>query len=575
MSERNHLPESWTGWTITGEIGAGSYGKVYEAGLDSGDHAEKAAVKIIRIPADDAEAAVLAHELPERNDQIRYYENLVDGLLAEIHAMEALRDNPHAVRLEDYYVEHEEGSLSWTIYIRMELLTPFEDYKVDHEITEETVRKLGLDMCDVLSECEKRSILHRDIKTENIMVAEDGNFKLGDFGLARQMKITTGSLSLKGSFSYMSPEVFHGEHYDTRADQYSLGIVLYRLLNRNRDPFTDPDAGMVYYRDREESLQRRMKGEPLPPPADASEGMAAVIAKACAFSPDDRYKNIAALRRDLQSCAGGRPGPVYGARKMSPSVRKKRRKWPKARILALCIAAFLVLAGAVTAILLSGRDKTPTSGNCGDALRWKLTRDGTLTISGTGMMNNYEVLRPAPWRWLDFETLTMEEGATGIGSWAFRMNATMTSLHLPESLEYIGEGAFNQCWDLSSITIGKNVSYVGPSVFSDCIRLETILVDRDNPVYDSRNYCNALIETATDTLVAGCAGTTIPDSVKAIGPRAFHDCIRLKEISIPPSVTAIDSTAFEGCSELMIRGKSGSEAETFAKRFGFAFEEIP
>ena len=232
MEQNIRLPESWSGWKITEEIGIGSYGRVFEAALRRGDAVEKAAVKVIRIPQDSAEAAVLAHELPAREDQIRYYENLVEGLLAEIHAMEALRDNPNAVRLQDYCVVHEEGTLCWTLFIRMELLTPFADYKIEHEIDEQAVCRLGLDLCNVLEECEKRSILHRDIKTENIMVSEDGSFKLGDFGLARQMKITTGSLSVKGSFTYMSPEVFHGEKYDSRADQYSLGIVLYRLLMR-------------------------------------------------------------------------------------------------------------------------------------------------------------------------------------------------------------------------------------------------------------------------------------------------------------------------------------------------------
>ena len=584
MEQNIRLPESWSGWKITEEIGIGSYGRVFEAALRRGDAVEKAAVKVIRIPQDSAEAAVLAHELPAREDQIRYYENLVEGLLAEIHAMEALRDNPNAVRLQDYCVVHEEGTLCWTLFIRMELLTPFADYKIEHEIDEQAVCRLGLDLCNVLEECEKRSILHRDIKTENIMVSEDGSFKLGDFGLARQMKITTGSLSVKGSFTYMSPEVFHGEKYDSRADQYSLGIVLSRLLNKSRDPFTDPNAGMVYYRDREDSLQRRMRGDPLPPPADASGTMAAVIAKACAFTPEERYESFSALKNDLLVCAGKLPERKLIAGKGAGKQKKKRPL-----LIGLTAAVLVVIIGVLAYGFLSGARfggdsgfgsgsishsgaKVTDSGSCGNDLTWALSEDGVLTISGTGMMNDYEVLHAPDWRYLDFSEAYIEDGVTGIGSYAFRMNTLLKDLHLPDSLEFIGDSAFDQCWVLPSITIGRNVSHVGKGVFAACINLKTITVDPANPVYDSRDFCSAIIETASNTLVAGCPATVIPDSVTAIGPGAFDTCIGLTEITIPASVTAIDDTAFSDCDEeLVICGTPGTEAEAFAARAGFAF----
>ncbi len=599
MEERIHLPERWPGWEITDEIGVGSYGRVYEASLRTGEHTEKAAVKIIRIPQDSAEAAVLAHELPNREDQLRYYENVVEGLLTEIHAMEALKDNPNAVQLQDFCVEHEDGSLSWTLYIRMELLTPFDDYKIDHEIDEQTVCRLGLGMCNILEECEKRAILHRDIKTENIMVSEDGRFKLGDFGLARQMKITTGSLSVKGSFTYMSPEVFHGERYDTKADQYSLGIVLYRLMNKNRDPFTDPEAGMVYYKDREDSLLRRMRGDPLPPPVDASETMAAVILKACAYAPDHRYESISALKNDLLVCAGAlpedkliagkaidrKPAEEKTAAEQSAGVKKSKKPlWIGilAAILVVLIALFAsgVLPGMFSGGGSSGNNaissaKVIESGSCGDKLSWEYTEDNILTISGTGIMNNFKVLHAAPWRYLDPVQVTIEEGVTSVGSYAFWMNTGIQTLSLPDSLEYVGEGAFSQCWNLSSVTFGKNVSHMGEEVFGACVNLTTVTVDKDNPVYDSRDYCNAVIETATNTLVAGCPVTTIPDSVTAIGPRAFATCIGMTEITIPASVTAIDDTAFSDCEdELVICGVKGSAAEAFAAKAGISFREI-
>ena len=191
--------------------------------------------------------------------------------------METLKDNDHVVAMQDYYVDYNEEIPEWTIYIRMELLMPLSDYMVTHEPEEKWVVRLGIEMCDALEECAENDILHRDIKPENILVAEDGTFRLGDFGVARQMDLTTASLSLKGTFTYMAPEIYHGEKYGVKTDQYSLGIVLYRLMNRNRDPFVDPASRMVYYKDREDALRRRMSGEQLPLPADASEKLASVI----------------------------------------------------------------------------------------------------------------------------------------------------------------------------------------------------------------------------------------------------------------------------------------------------------
>lgn len=147
-------------------------------------------------------------------------------------------------------------------------------------------------------------------------------------------------------------------------------------------------------------------------------------------------------------------------------------------------------------------------------------------------------------------------------------------MQLPDSLEFIGDGAFSNCWTLSSITLDKNVAHIGKGVFESCLNLKTITVDVDNPQYDSRDYCNAVIETSTDTLVAGCSGTTIPEGIKAIGPYAFSGILSLKDINIPDSVESIDDTAFEGCSDdLVIHGSDGSVAKEYAKSHAIRFRE--
>ena len=114
----------------------------------------------------------------------------------------------------------------------------------------------------------------------------------------------------------------------------------------------------------------------------------------------------------------------------------------------------------------------------------------------------------------------------------------------------IGEGAFQDCSYLTSITIPQSVTKIGSQVFANCIGLTKITVDESNPIYDSRNNCNAIIETATNTLIQGCNNTIIPNTVTAIGQDAFYYCTTLTNITIPNSVTKIGSVAFQGCESL-------------------------
>ena len=118
-------------------------------------------------------------------------------------------------------------------------------------------------------------------------------------------------------------------------------------------------------------------------------------------------------------------------------------------------------------------------------------------------------------------------------------------------MKSIGEGAFMYCDSLSSITIPNSVTSIGYEAFSSCSSLTSIVVKNGNAYYDSRNNCNAIIETATNTLIAGCQNTIIPNSVTSIGDEAFYYCSKLTSITIPNNVTSIGDWAFSGCSSLI------------------------
>lgn len=149
-----------------------------------------------------------------------------------------------------------------------------------------------------------------------------------------------------------------------------------------------------------------------------------------------------------------------------------------------------------------------------------------------------------------FSSLILPEGLLSIGENAFSECSLMKSITLPSTLVSIGELAFDMCSSLLSITIPKSVTNIGREAFEECQSLTSMKVQSGNEIYDSRNNCNAIIETATNTLIAGCKTSVIPNSVLAIGDYAFALCSGLKTITIPTYVKTIGHAAFMGCYDL-------------------------
>ena len=147
-------------------------------------------------------------------------------------------------------------------------------------------------------------------------------------------------------------------------------------------------------------------------------------------------------------------------------------------------------------------------------------------------------------------SVTIGNSVTSIGEYAFRGCSGLTSVTIPNSVTSIGEGAFIVCFGLKSVTIPNSVESIGTGAFSSCYGLTEMKVDANNPKYDSRENCNAIIETSSNTLISGCQTTVIPNSVTSIGGYAFYYCESLTSVTIPNSVTSIGYYAFAGCSAL-------------------------
>ena len=139
---------------------------------------------------------------------------------------------------------------------------------------------------------------------------------------------------------------------------------------------------------------------------------------------------------------------------------------------------------------------------------------------------------------------------TSIGAFAFWGCEGLTEVTIPNSVTSIGESAFDACYGLTEVTIPSSVTSIGERAFCGCTELISIVVEKGNTVYDSRENCNAIIETTTNTLITGCKNTIIPNSVTTIGDAAFSGCPGLTEVTIPNSVTTIGESAFRACDGL-------------------------
>ena len=139
---------------------------------------------------------------------------------------------------------------------------------------------------------------------------------------------------------------------------------------------------------------------------------------------------------------------------------------------------------------------------------------------------------------------------TSLGGSCFSGCSSLTSINIPSSVTSLGKYCFESCSSLASINIPSSVTSLEKWCFMDCSSLTSIVVDAGNSVYDSRENCNAVIETESNTMICGCAGTAIPSSVTSLGEGCFMGCSSLTSINIPSSVTRLGGYCFSHCSSL-------------------------
>lgn len=242
----------------------------------------------------------------------------------EIAALYRLRCCANVVTLydEQRFPLYEDGTLcGWDILLRMERLACLAELLREGEtLSVSQIRTLARDIAAALSAVRRAGLIHRDVKPANLYRTPEGRFQLGDFGIARRSR--AGYLeTMAGTAAYLAPEVARGGAYDSRADLYSLGVVLYQLLNHGQLPLT---GGGSSYAQREAAIRRRWDGARLPPPPSGDRRLKKAVLKLCQSDPRRRFDSAEAFLQALD---------------------RPRRFWPAA---ALC--GWLCAAGALTAL---------------------------------------------------------------------------------------------------------------------------------------------------------------------------------------------------------------------------------
>ena len=290
----------WGSWWVDGVLGEGSFGMVYRVYRDDLGERIYSAVKVISISQNDGQLSELCAAGMSQETMRGYCQSFVREIIGELGLMQKFRGNSNIVSYEDHFVVEREDIIGADIVLRMELLTSLNNYINEQGFFVSDVVNMGIDLCHALELCAMQSIVHRDIKPGNIFISDSGSFKLGDFGIARSIEKGTGEMSKKGTYSYMAPEVYCGSPYDATIDLYSLGVVMYRLLNSFRLPFLPLPPANIDFGDNEKALSKRLGGYPMPRPVAAPEPLAQVVLKACEYLPENRFSSPEEMRYALE-----------------------------------------------------------------------------------------------------------------------------------------------------------------------------------------------------------------------------------------------------------------------------------
>ena len=282
------------GYRVDEKIGSGGFGTVYKVSKTNAAGTYVRALKHITLPTKKQYASVLNSMGGDYAKADNYFAGILNDIVSEIKILSTLSESgiQNIVRYYENDIIETQYPKTYDIYILMEFLTPFPDYFESRSFTVRDVIGLGKDILSALVSCHEKNIIHRDIKDDNIFVSPDGVYKLGDFGVSKSLKDKSRAESVKGTPNFIAPEVYLGkEKYDNTVDIYSLGIVLYKLLNKSRNPFLPAFPAPYSTEDEDAAFEARMSGKIPELPVGAHNQLGEAVLKAI-MPRDQRYNTV-------------------------------------------------------------------------------------------------------------------------------------------------------------------------------------------------------------------------------------------------------------------------------------------
>ena len=289
----------WPGWDTVRVIGSGSCGTVYEIRkADDPTGSYRAALKVISVPAtQEALQPYLEKGLSQAEMQAAFRKQ-AEAAIRALEPFDKLNGCPNIVCYEECMLVPQQDGIGWSILLRMPLMLPVADYFAKHGLNVKHVQRLGTELCTALERSAAYGLSHGNIKPGNILLDTGGEFMLTDFGMAPMMK-ELGITPNADSYSFMAPEVFRGACIGERSDVYSLGFVLYWLLNDCRVPFLPDGMDPKDPRALAQAHHTRFSTDRLPAPAHGRQTLRSAVLKACELDVSSRYPSAGALRAAL------------------------------------------------------------------------------------------------------------------------------------------------------------------------------------------------------------------------------------------------------------------------------------
>lgn len=300
------MPQSFdpvfNNWYTGKCIGNGTDGRVYEITRNIYGTTQKSVLKTIRISGNRSEnkgfnSITDISENYHGDDFLK----IIDDITSNIDTIREVDAGKHFVNYEEWDVRDTSDNKGKIILIRLEEMRSLTTLLEKFSFTADETLRLGISLCKALCRCRDFGYVYPNLKPENILFDRKGVCKLGDFGSFSSLEPSKSSVAFKRTEYYMAPEFIKTGKINCTCDTYSLGLVLYMLLNRGRLPFCEPYPMDVTVNGLNRSKENRLNGLPLPKPETGCEALFKIIQKACADRVEDRYLSPKQMLSDLKA----------------------------------------------------------------------------------------------------------------------------------------------------------------------------------------------------------------------------------------------------------------------------------